>query len=59
MIPFGFKGFKVRVERRSGLKMVATKPGIRVEVTASGNPKNVKHFRESAERMLLAMALTK
>jgi hypothetical protein len=56
---FDLKGFRIRLDRRKGLKLIVSKPGLRVDITAGGNPKQVKHFRESAEKMLRAMALAK
>jgi hypothetical protein len=52
---FDFKGFRIRLDRRKGLKLLVSKPGLKVEVTARGNPKQVKHFRVAAEKMIRAM----
>jgi hypothetical protein len=46
------QGFRNRLDRRKGLKLTISKPGLKVEITAAGNPKQIKHFRESAEKML-------
>jgi hypothetical protein len=56
---FVFKGFRIRLDRWKGLKLTISKPGLKLEVTASENTKQVKHFSESAEKMLRAMSLAK
>jgi hypothetical protein len=56
---FDFRGFRNRLDRRKGLKLTISKPGLKVEITAAGNPKQIKHFRESAEKMLRAMSQAK
>lgn len=56
---FDFKGFRIRLDRRKGLKLVVSKPGLKVEISAGGNPKSVKHFRESAEKMLRTITQAK
>ena len=53
---FDFEGFRKRLNRRKGLWLVVSKPGLKVETTAGGNPKQVKDFRESAEKMIRALA---
>jgi hypothetical protein len=52
---FDFKGFRIRLDRRKGLKLIVSKPGLKIEITVGGNPKAVKHFRQSAEKMIRAM----
>jgi hypothetical protein len=56
---FDFKSFTVRLDRREGLKLIVSKPGLKIEITAGGNPQMVKHFRESAEKIIRALELAK
>jgi hypothetical protein len=53
------KGFRIRLDRQKGLKLVVSKPGLKIEITAGGNPKAVKHFRVAAEKMIRALAQAK
>ena len=52
-------GFKIRFDHLKGLKLRISKSGLAVEITITGTPKQKKHFREFAEKVIRAMAQPK